>query len=994
MVDIQGSLLSAGKVLDLAGEVEALSALAELAQEWPKISAALDELQQPKTLEQWVTLVIGGIESAEVGAVFDRAGLGALHAKLQGWLERVPPDARALLLLLVRPLASFDDEAADTLEFPLLHVDTAAAGPGPAEWSFALAGNAALALEADAAWPYAGDAVTDRMLAVRASCSGDAQASARLPLQFGSLSAGAGTEQALALSQYFAAGDRTVPFALAAARSVASLANPLSFESVWRRLASPDGELAGITLDYEGAVHAQVGVSVARAFGSEHFDASAGVTLELAVRRPAQLSLSLLRGRALGDGNAVAFTLSRKSSVAGGISATAGIKVDLSKSAPILHDTLQRGLGQWERGLEAIKPYLTPGTFIRERLSTELTAAAARLIGDPALRSAFEDDARVALGLEASEESALSAWLTALVTAKVDTFAGGFAADASAAANAANVAAEQVLGELPTITLLGTGATDAVRGEIAGLIAQVEARLLEQATAIFDGVKAEAAKQAELGDELARIGEVSDAAVTTLDDLVGPLRKIIADYDRLFRSLAAKVEELARSELAATLDVEDVHEQGRNFEFAGEFTAPTPEAAQLYRSLMVGGYQAVEAQLRGAGGCPGFTLDRARSMIGRFSARELSWGFTLDWAGLSLSSRTRLSSEAQATLAGDGTITLDLRGAAEREVTKGDDRRSFTFVNAARIRQLRAEAEAEPSRLSTQAVSFRMVYQEKELQRGELATFLDDLAANPFNSSAAAGTATLLSPTGRDLAHRRFDRWVVNPGDKAGVPAVLEIRLSFGADKLVARLGQPALPDGELFDQAMRQFARNGAFDEDDWEQFVQIVRKWDRGNREALPASGSAGTRDYRPMAGVEFDKVDKVKSVPGPRGGQILAPKHERVRMTARRAQSFVEFTKALAAIYNLPIDGFDEAVEKEARRLEQVQAAAVASIVSTGAGTADTVFEIGRLARFDAGVSPRTIAFLQLLHAHFAIERPLVAVTLKRLAGETIEDQVSVV
>lgn len=991
MTDIQGILSQAEKVIDLDGLGDALEQFEEMKERWDDISAELEELRQPMTYEEWARKVIEGIESEDVAGILGAVGLTELHTTLSGWLGKIDQAKRDKLFLMLRPIDGEFPDGKDTIKLPLFKLDEDVNADPESPWSLSLKASSELEAEAVAAWPYASDEIDKDLLSLRLSLDGSAQAKAKLPVQFGSIAASVGTDQSFNLTYFYDFDGSSRPFVAAAATSVRDIINPFSFNSVWSRLSSNQSKAFGATFDYEGNVQLGLEVAIATVFEEEALGLAPTLKLEASIKRPVTASLSLRRGRPIADGHSVVMTLSRKKSTIRRFAATAGLKVDLSKSAQKLHEVLSDRLDTWEKGFEDIKPYLSPGTYLREKLGSEVKSLIGDLVSDTDLAKALKNDAAIALGLGTKNKPQLAKWLGELVTSKIDKFAGDYL---SKREETVPRVLEQVLAELPVVSLLGEDAHTKIEKAVEGLFGKVVDELEGKVTVIYDNAKDEAEALVDLGKELGRIGAQTDAAVESVNDLTKGISEVIESHFKRFRSLVDKLEDATKTTLTAEIDIEDVLENGVNFEFAGEFTRRTPEATELYKSLMAGGYQEVERQIFDGVQVDGFILDEAKTKLGRFTRRERSWGFAVSFAGISLSGREKLRASVETVTSADGKLSIDAEGLASRTLTKRDDKRSFSFLSDVSLMHAKATAERDAQRLFEENLSFQMTYDEDDLERDEVTAFLSDLSRTPFLPTDDATTPKLLDPQAQVLALARIDNWIANPGGRAKLSGEMELRLMIGSGAIVRQLSHKQHDDIDLFDMMMRQFERNRVFTAGEWREFLDDAgRDFDR--EEKVQLAGPAASRDYRLMFEKKITRRHGVRR-PGPRRAgrpAVRAFAHERVRLIVNRAKALPEFLEASRKIYNSPVGEDGEFDRKEVRRHVMAKDKAIMKIIRLGAGRADSLLDIDNITRFEDGIAGRTLTFLQMLNFIFEADAPRLVAIFKSTDGDKVADQFAV-
>lgn len=745
MTQLSDILVMGNRAIALGLQIEWLAPLAELGTKWTAIAKQLNGLAEGghiDSIESLLAFLQGRLENENVVAAFNALGLDQLRADLLAssqTYERLPDSFRRFAAPLShfaetevsredsspQPLSFRDDwiDGADPgevrLPLSLLAVD----GDGKldkVDFNFAFSADAQISCEAGALWPYRRDAVAPGLLQLSLGGHLEGKAHGKLPFSGGSFSANAGGGGAAELLYFVRPANANSIYAAELLRALPDLPSPFALRSVWNAMATTG--LEGIIVSVDGHAEADLAVSLGQGLDLPQVMAGKlGITAKVSFKRKAAyvLSIRAIGSSALGR-QRLLVALSRNKSAASDWGVGLGIDLDISPLVNRVHSLLDKALGEWSRELERIRPYLNPGTWIRERLAAEVSSLANDMIADPGLREGLATDLGLLLDTSDGHTSRLQAILVTKLAEKLGCIAGLARGPVE---QKAKEATEEIVKALPT--LAQEDARNRLDASVAGIVGKFQDALDAEIKAIADTAKAN-----DIGQALASIGVEIDRKMQAADDALEGLRTLVDRFDDLLRVAVDRTADSARQKIGMQLSFEEQREAGLDMEVVGMIDACTPEAEALYTNLMRGKLTSLQALFETGGAVPGFTLDLDRSSIRRFSKFSSKLGFAFVGFGIEVNAFELLSGEADFRLLGNGDIAVTAKGELTKEFDGPREGRTLTFVSAYDLMLLKAGALDNDNVQAQQAISIGIVasHRDKSLQAAEVTNYLSGLA--------------------------------------------------------------------------------------------------------------------------------------------------------------------------------------------------------------------------------------------------------------------------
>ena len=784
MTGLADLLATGGLPIALGKQVEWLGALEELGRNAAVLSARIGELAQGEDIaspDGLLGFMRGRIDDSHVVAAFQSLGLASLRDKLARFddiLAALPDEVKCLMA----PVGCCGE-----VRLPMKLLSLAETGAtGALGFNLAVEAESHLACEAGALWPYRGDNVAPGL--VRISIGGGLEAGGKGtipfqsgPFESGEVTAGASAGVAAELMFFGRPSSPQAIFAGELVRMLPELPNPFALASVWD--AASGGWFEGAVAAIDGHAEAQVALSLGRGIDLPNvLSGKIAITGSVSVRRKAGYVLSVRREGCAELGSLrLHVALSRNKSAASSWGLGLGLELDVVPLAGRVHAVLAEALGKWSAGLEDIKPYLHPGSWIRKELAGELGTFATELVKDDGLRMGLVEDFGLLLGTSQAEASSVAGLLRDRIADKLGAMAGLALGDAQAKAGEA---VATITASLPALAGDETRAT--LEGALRGVLGRFQAALNDEIATI-----SQTSAPQEVADALQSIGVRTADGVAAADTALAGLRDLIAHYDELFHASLAAAKDSAKQLVGAQLSFEESRESSLDMEVVATIDACTPEAEALYRSLLSGKLAAVQRLFDAGGKAPGFELDRDASSIRRFARVSRKTGFAFVGFGVELTASEVLSGEADLRLLANGEIAVVARGELTRSRQGPREGRSLSLFSATALLLAKAQddggAGREPRFQQATALGMTASHNDTSLKAGEVTGLLSSLAGAGLIAADRVKRASEIYkewslPGGSDARHPAGDIAVAMRMDSAGLQRLLALGRDIAAD--------------------------------------------------------------------------------------------------------------------------------------------------------------------------------------------------------------------
>lgn len=770
---------------DLSEVIPDLKAYAELAFHWRDIALAVRDLAADAPVDSPVNLAAyfaKHIGDEEIVEVFGALGLSDLQGKLAQLGDRLlDPDARWAKLLQPAnafvetygdesddsgPLANGDDPGLVQLRIPKLAGD-GDVGAGPATLAFAISAEGGLECEAGAVWPFRGDAVPPGLLRLGATGSVSAQTGISLP--FGKVGKGAANASASAdtrIDFFYRVRQPEMPYAEAVVAALTRLPNPLDLSDINHAVQLAGME--GATLVCDGAVSTGLSATLGTGFDFDQLaSVSAGLVAQITFKRDAKWLLSLRR-----DGAALKFVLSRSRTRARDWSVGVDIGLDYSGLARQVHDALSEAVGALGPKLDAIRPFLSPGTYLTKQAESLLDQAVGSIISDSGLKDALLQDLGRVLGQSGTPDLALESYLRSKITDLTASHAGGVLAEAE---QWARHVAKGLAEKFP-----GISADDG----LDRLIAQIKP-VLDEVKTKFDEAVAEVIKLDGVDRALTDIGIELGNQRDKADRLTKGIRDLVQKFDHFAQAVLEKTGEGVEHKLAARFAWTGGNSRGEQYELIGTFDQVNDQTAALWKALATGQLEPFQRILANPASAPaGLRLDPASS-LSRFAGRHRGFALEVAVLGLSVSMRSIIKAQAKIAVSAGGDITVSATGEAGRDVDGFDEGRSASFISTWDLALLKADDPALGGQRKM-GVSLKLNHSDKDLETREVDGLLGGLAA-----------AGLVEVSRTRRAQDIYQEWrIASSGKKVQGKIAIDMALTATAVARMVAIGRMCGVDG------------------------------------------------------------------------------------------------------------------------------------------------------------------------------------------------------
>ena len=562
---------------------------------------------------------------------------------------------------------------------------------------------------------------------------------------------------------------------MALAESLPNLADPFDFNSVWDRLKN--GNLQGLTLEFDGAISAQVQAMLGDAvqLGGGNV-AELAATIAVSSKLAGVYTLKVLKTDA-----GFSVDMTRDPSAQEDISGSLGVDVDISGLTKSLTQTLTTLTKTWDTALSDIKPFLSPGTWLTQHASQAFSDELKKVVSDAGLQAAIVSDFDTALGAT-PQGGGVDDWLAGVVTSAIDR--GSVLVETNAGDAIAKVMTEvtRALPMLATSPL--TPALQDAQTQLEGLVTTGVNEVRDQLdTAIKNAL---AASTANLEAALKKLGATIGPVFKSLDDALAPVRQVLAKVDAQFHQLIDPVEKALQQKVTAKLTFDDSISTETTVVVDGVFTQANPQTADLYHALTTGSLQAVINIFDGQKAAVGFTLTTTGgSSITRLSKRQSAQGLVISFLNLSLDWSLVWSGSGKVFTDGLGNVQVDAQANLAQNFTSFLTSRAVSFVQTASIVAAAAQAAAKaPS--PTLEIAITATYGSKKLVWTNVDAFTKQLAGQG-----------LVSGDCERRAGAQFTQWVGASGSFNGsIAGALTIA---GAQiPALLQLGNRTAPDNAL----------------------------------------------------------------------------------------------------------------------------------------------------------------------------------------------------
>jgi hypothetical protein len=761
------SVLSlAGKVVDLSNEVRLIGLLGDVAD---KVEDLREKGLTGSPIESLLKILRAPNGDPQVTDALKAVGLDGktdLFAKLSSAADRIEKAGGGFLL---ERMSNFvEGRVLPTRhDWELLDIgtETSLAGIGidlkakPALRFAALPGKNPFADEpAEDAWTFS-DTLGEYLLTVTANGAATAAAKLSVPFKFGTLGVAGSADGKTELAWLFDPPDaaRMAPVAAMLAQRIASLPNPFSLQSI--SAAMDDGDLVGLRMRIGGET--EVAASVTIGYSEElapglKLTGGAEVSATSRLASTYHLTAKAERPRAAGQGHAIRVKVSRNCLNEKEIEFGLGVELDMAGLTNPIREIVMAKAGLLAKELEAIRPFLSPGTWARKELKDQLTEAAGRLVasaGNTGLMAALEKDIAGLVGI--GRAGGVTELLEGQLASQLDR-AG------AVGEKGAEEVARHLMGALPRpLAALANeaAAKDAIQTELVSLIKEIRDKLEAKAKALTG------APLRKLSEAIEKAGAKVGAGAIAGDNAAAGLRKLLGNIETLVEKIAKEAENPLRTQVKLKIAAAESRYRAQELQLEGVFSATNEETKKLYREIWTGDWKQL-SNLFTLKGVPGFDMqqDTSSLVLTMGSTRAASVHAVVFGFGMEFTARDMAQAEVE--IDGFGNITVLAKAEVKRHRKLFGEAKGASFASALAI----AAMANGTSGLQSADMGFAFESKDRRMSRTEARNFLlslDDLAM----IGGAKGSY-------RNMIDEVLDRWFGSKGGSATMDGLITCRVT------------------------------------------------------------------------------------------------------------------------------------------------------------------------------------------------------------------------
>lgn len=759
------------RTLDLSAEIETLQAIETVVLRWAELSPRLSGFS---SVIDFIARIDEEIDREDVKKAFTDIGLGPtlqsltkLRAKITAVLEKIGiSHAERLVHPLSRQPESEFSENTGAVSWSLIDAGDAAAmanGTRSADFDFDLGGKAELVLEGGSLWPYSLEAPRDRMVRIGVAGKLSAKGAGKVPFSHGSAGLSVGGEGEASLDYYFEPSNQDLLLCSAVASRLANVPNPFDIAAV-RRAMNSASDFFGYDLILGGGITAQVDVAVGNSFAIPAVG-SAGIdvkfTATLIRKRKFQISL-----RRLGAPNAIDPDLrlvvsghkNRRDERSLGVK----ISLDFGKLADHIHQQLEPVVKEWDNGLAAIKPYLEPGTYLRDNVASLFDGVIGDLLGDTQIAAAIKADMALLLGTATAQTTQIGEFLANELKGALN---GLVSAGFGEIDEQAQALLDALKARLPLFETLDKD--EVVLAKLRELVAKLKADLSASLIAVTNSEP----KRKKIADILGKVGADANRVVANANDALAGIRKLLATYDQTVKEAMKMLTKAANRQVSLTITYAQVKSDDTTIEINAKLFAGVSQSA--FDTLLSGNFADLAKLVLDP--AQHVLFDEGTALKRVVTHTQTSGGAFIGF-GVKADFTTVFSGKAEIGLDHRGNVTILSKGQAQDISTAafGDkETTEATFFDSISIaRAIGAANEPIKPGILDLGLNLRR-RDEKGLKLNELQKLIDDMQRY-----------SLLTEEGARDAAETVKSWV-NAGGSRSVPAVLDVALPLTGQQIL-----------------------------------------------------------------------------------------------------------------------------------------------------------------------------------------------------------------
>lgn len=593
---------------------------------------------------------------------------------------------------------------------------------------------------------------------------------------------------------YWFHADASQLYAQAAAQSLSKIPTSISLESVEDALSAG---MHALQLNFSGALNAEAKVD----YGiwdaaSSLVNANAGLQVGFNYKAEKQYVLNIWRDE---ETNKIGVNIHRNKNRESSSSVNLGLVVDASAlKSKVYEEVIEPNLAEYKTVYDEVKPYLTPGTLLEEKLESVLLDAVENISSDESVRGAI----KLALGQDVNSDD-----LKKEVRKRIVDWLNLNVAVYSAinAETLPKEAAEYVCAEIASD--LPDSVRELISENVKGAVSSLQQDFKEEIEGRLDTLGENSIDQ--IIDDLKGLGQKVeksiDGVAEKLDKAVEGLRSSIEIFDKRVREIAKALEDAAKRKVKLSIlssekkirnleaDLTLLFDPG-NVQAKAYFDELTEASMDKFKTLLereVDGVELIDGNIKELFGF------------------EYETGVELSLLGISLGSRSIVHSSVQVDKDASGNVSIESRLEVGRVLSGFRETQSTKFISYLTVSSLKNTRNL--------PISLTVSKEDEQLKQGELEDFLGDLTTNG-----------LLSPSAKQKAIALYQGWREAP-DKKDINAHIAVSMQIQGpevEALIEYADESVTTNQELVAHVLRALSEFGVFSQEQIQRAAKAVRQ------------------------------------------------------------------------------------------------------------------------------------------------------------------------
>ncbi len=671
---------------------------------------------------------------------------------------------------------------------------------------FKLAADASLEFEAGDRWPYESDSKNDpdllNLLRVGANGKLEAKAGLKLPFDPVTLSTELSATGAANIGYYADPEDGTKLYAAAIVEFLPNIPNPVDFNEIWRAFQNSNLKAIDLQINGLGTFDTKVSVALSKGIkGVGALDVGLGVSAKVSYAPKFHVSLRA-EGKKGQNIRPVNLKISRLLEKSTSLGFNVDVKLDLSELASRIGKIINQILGEFDSRIEAIRPYLTPGTWLQEKATHVLGDAVTDFVNDSDLEQMLVDDMRAALGI-GTPRAALFGWAQKQIVGAIDAQSSSVRIKTTNAVDKVIAVLEQ---NLPATV---SSKSAKLKTGVEDLIEKINTSLESEVSVLFNS------HGKNLQNLIEEAAGVSTSAVTSADKALSAFKKLFDRYDGLAEDIRKATEKAAQAQLHLSFAAVEMNAHSKELLVSGKFTQTHSGNSDVFKTLLSGSASDIVSVFKNDEARAGFVMSESESWYMRRSewASKESLNFVL--LDFKISGHRLLKGDAAVKLNGAGDVTVASRAFVENQKSK---------LDGTQIIKLNSPLQRLDRNQPTASLTIDLTRFENNLKQREYVDFVDELTRNG-----------LLGDSVINEGSRLLNKWGLAAGNERKIPAKIGAGLTIDSEGMKSLLYIDTGAKGpfaaqqkrEVFDIILKNLSSIEYWSKKELERIAQVAAFW-----------------------------------------------------------------------------------------------------------------------------------------------------------------------